>query len=359
VEQNTFNRTLLILLASVLVIGTVVFVYYNFSQKPSRSFYQSLLEKNENFAYAEGLLKSRKFDEAAQNFRLALTEANGFREVGQIKYKIAVSQSEGSNPIEGIVLLKEIAANVNYTTKIRAYSIQHIGHLLYAINTKEINDEIFKDEPYKSFLSGSENDYSIARRKLYEYASSIYPLGIPELRIAKWYSEEILRLQKLSGEDNKQKIEGMKSIIGQKMISADKYLADIVNSEQSRSFAAEVLYRKANVQADLYLAGDKNFGDPEENYKKSLNVAILKVGNESSASIRYAVFLAEMYGEKRLQDIKALLAGFYSGRYDATNTVRSIRNEKNGLLGNKNDYLLLAKLDPMWRDFLISLGWTF
>jgi len=360
VEQNTFNRTLLILLSSILVIGVVVFVYYNFSQKPRESFYQSLLGKNERFAYAEGLLKSRKFDEAAQNYKLALEKAEGFREEGQLKYKIAISQSEGSNPIEGIALLKEISANENYTPIIKAHSVQYLGHLLYAINTKEINDEIFKDEPYKSFLSESGNDSSVARRKLYEYASSIYPLGIPELRVAKWYSEEILRLQKSDDAENKEKIEEIKSIIQQKITNADKYLVSIVNDEQARSYVAEVLYRKANVQADLYLARDKNFGDPEETYKKALTVATLRVGQESSAKMYYAMYLAKMYEEERSEDIKNILKDFYVGnRYASTNTVRSIKGEKDGRLGLKSDILLLARIDTSFGKFLNSLGWVF
>ncbi|MDP2664478.1 MAG: hypothetical protein Q8O97_00690, partial [bacterium] len=130
-EQNTFNRTLLILLASVLVIGTVVFVYYNFSQKSPKSFYQSLLGKNESFAYAEGLLKSGKYDEAASQFRIALEKAEGYKEEGQLKYKIALAESFGNNPIEGIGLFKEVAANENHTSTIRAYAVQSLGNLLY------------------------------------------------------------------------------------------------------------------------------------------------------------------------------------------------------------------------------------
>ena len=291
---------------------------------------------------------------------MALEKAEGFKEEGQLKYKIAISQSEGSSPIEGVRLLKEVAANTAYTRTIRAYSVQYLGHLLYAINTKEINDEVFKDEPYKSFLSESGNDSSVARRKLYEYASSLYPLGIPELRIARWYSEEILRLQKSDGAENKEKVEGMKSIIQQKLASSDTYLASIVNDEQARSYVAEVLYRKANVQGDLYLAGDKDFGDPEETYEKSLTVATAtnKVGSESSAKVYYAMYLAKMYGKERSEDIKSLLKDFYEGsRYSKTNTVKFIRGEKDNRIGLRKSFLLLAEIDAKFHDFLLSLDW--
>jgi len=356
VEQNTFNRILLILLASVFVIGTVVFVYYNFSQKPQESFYQSLLGKNESFAYAEGLLKSGKYSEAADHYRLALAEAEGYKEEGQLKYKIAISLGEGNNPLAAVPLLKEIIANENYTPTIRAYSVQQIGHFLYSYNSEELKNEVFKDEPYRSFIA--DGDYFAARRKLFEYGSSIYPLGIPELRIAKWYSEEILRLQKLDGDENTQKTDEMKDIVRQKIANADRYLTSIVTDEQARSYVAEVLYRKANVQADLYLTGDKNLGDPEETYRKSLTIATLRVGQESSAKMYYAMYLARMYGEERSEDIKNILKDFYVGnKYASTNTVRSIKGEKDGKLGLKSDILLLARIDTSFGEFLKSLGW--
>jgi len=358
--ENSAKRTLLILLASVLVTGTVAFVYYNFSQKPQESFYQSLLEKNENFAYAEGLLKSQKFDEAAQNYKLALEDAEGFKEEGQLKYKVAISESEGSNPIEGVRLLKEVAANTSYTQTIRAYAVQYLGHLLYAINTEEINKEVFKDEPYKSFLSGSADDRSVARRKLYEYASSIYPLGIPELRIAKWYSQELVHISGpgAQGIASSTQVEEMKAIIRQKLASADSYVASIARDEQAGQYIPEVLYRKATVLGDLYISGDTSFGDPEQTYKQALTASTLRVGQESSAKFSYASYLARKYGAQRADDIKVLLKDFYAGdRYAKTNTVDMIRGEKNNLLGNKPYLLLLAKIDTNFATFLKSLGW--
>ncbi len=356
-EQNTFNRTLLILLASVLVIGIVVFAYYNFSQKPPESFYNSLLNKNESFAYAEGLLKSQRYDEAAEYFKLALKKAEGYKEEGQLKYKIAMSYSYGSNPVAGIALFKEVAANENYTPTIRAYAVQNIGNLLYSYNTPEVKTEVFKDEPYKSFWL--EDDYSLSRRKVFDYASSLYPLGIPELRIAKWYSEEILRLQKLAGAENEQKIVEMKSIIGQKLINTNKYLLDIARDEQARGYTAEVLYRKGNVLGDLLLSGDTTFADPEEAYKQALSIVTIKASPEAAAKLRYAVFLTRMYGGERVEDVKKLLSDFYVGtKYASTNTVRSIRNEKDGDLGNKDDYLLLASIDTRFAQFLRTLGWN-
>ena len=360
-ENSSVVKPILVVLAVVVVIGVLSLVYWPFqksteSQKP---FYAQMLEKNKEFAHAEGLLKSGKYDEAASYFELALDKAEGYKEEGQLKHKLAISQSLGSRPIEGITLLKEVIANENYTPMIRAYAVQQLGHLLSAYNTSEIKDEVFKDEPYKNFLA--EGDYPLALRRLYEYSSSFYPLGVPELRIARWYSTEVLKLVQGGGSDEatKNNIERMKSIIRQKLVNADKYLLEISTDEQARSYTAEVLYRKGAVLGELYLAGDTSFGDPEATFKKALELSAIRAGQESAAKLRYAVFLAEMYGEERVDDIKKLLSDFYVGtKYASTNTVRSIKNEKDGTLGNRDDYLLLASMDAQFAQFLRTLGWV-
>lgn len=360
-EINNTSKLFLILLAVATVTVASVFVYWYFqkSAEPSKPFYTQLLEKNTEFAYAEGLIKSGKYDEATNYFKLALEKAEGYKEEGQLKYKIALSQGQGSNPIESIRLMKEIAANENYTPTIRAYAVQFMGHLLYSYNTLEVKDEVFKDEPYKSFLA--DDDYSLARRKLFEYASSFYPLGVSELRVAKWYSTEILKLVQggVNEEATKNNIKEMKSIVRQKLVNADRYLRDITEDEHARSYIPEVWYRKGTVLGDMLLSGDTTFPDPEESYMRALEFSVVKTGYESTAKYSYAAFLAKMYGEKRANDIKSLLSDFYTGdKYEKTNTVRMITNEKNNLLGNKNDILLLAKIDDDFATFLKKLGWT-
>ena len=291
---------------------------------------------------------------------MALEKAEGFKEEGQLKYKIALSESSGNNPSEGIVLFKEVAANENYTPTIRAYAVQNLGSLLYSYNTPEVKTEVFKDDPYKSFWL--EDDYSLSRRKVFDYASSLYPLGISELRIAKWYTEEILESINSKNIDAspEKSIEEMKLIVREKLINTDKYLRDIAKDEQARSYIAEVLYRKGMVLGDMLLVGDTTFADPEDVFKQSLSVAA--VGNiklEASAKYTYAVFLAKMYGEKRADDIKKLLGDFYQKDvYKNTTIVRFIKNEKNNGLGQKSDIILLAKIDAKFHDFLLSLGWT-
>lgn len=356
-EKHNFSQAFFLVFAVVVIL--VVLTGWYFRGVESKPFYTQLLEKNKDFAHAESLLKSQKYDEAAEYFKLALEQAEGSKEEGQLKYKVALSDSRGSNPIEGIRLFKEVASNASYTPMIRAYAVQSIGGLLYSYNTPEVRDEVFKDEPYTSFFI--EGDYSLALRRLFEYSSSFYPLGVSELRIAKWYANEILRLSKIetSDEDTNNRIRGMKIIVGQKLSNADAYLTEIAQDEQVRAYTPEVLYRKGGVLADLYLAGDESFGDPEVAYRQSISFVGNSPSAEAAAKLGYAVFLAKMYGEARLDDIRNLLSDFYSGtKYMSTATVRSVGNQKDDMLGSRDSLLLLAELDLQFAQFLRTLGWV-
>ncbi len=228
-----------------------------------------------------------------------------------MKYKLAIALSEGGRPLEGIPLFKEIIAQPEYSNNIRAYSVQYMGHLLYSYNTPEVKNEVFKDEPYKSFYA--DGDYALARRKLFEYASSFKPLGVPELRVAKWYSAKILDRKGEPASPEKQKeVEEMVSVIKVKLANAEAYMKSVQADEFVSAYIPEVLYRKAGVLRDLDVAGVQGFENPETVYQEALKAARLKVGQESSTKIGYAIYLAQKYGEQRRGDIQNLLRDFYS-----------------------------------------------
>lgn len=355
------NKFLLYLMGTAIVLVSIFVVYkYYYGNLITKTTYTTLLDTNEEFATGEAYLRSEDYENASAHFQLAMNNAKTPNEQGQIKYKIALSYIESNKPVEAVKLLKEIVRTSNYTDIIKAYSVQQLGHIVISYNTIEIRNEVFKDEPYKSFLKDA--DDSLARRRLFEYSSSFYPLGIPELRIANWYAYHVLELVKSGKHDKEtlQNIEEMKIIIREKLINADKYLASISNDQNAVSYLPEIWYRKGTVLGNLYLSGDTSFGDPEEAFKKALQYSTIIVGMESSAKYSYAIFLAKAYGNKREQDIKALLNDFYVGnKYIKTPTTRMIKGEKDNLLGNKNDIILLSEIDPNFKLFLINLGWEF
>lgn len=328
-------------------------IFYNLGQ---RSFFERLVDKNAEFAKGEELLRAQNYIEAIEHFELALANAEGFKEEGEIKYRIAMSFGLDGEPVQAIKLLKEVAGNENYSKEIRAYSIQRIRTVLNIYNTPIVREEVFKDEPYKSFLS--EGDYFLTLRKLSEYAASFYPLGLSEVRVARWYSSEILEISEDGINDAEtEEVERLKRIIREKITSAEKYLSSIGEDGRVRLDQSEVEEEIGNVLADLYLAGNKSFGDPEVYYERAL-ISASAPSPEAGVRLSYAIFLTKMYGEDRRENIEDLLNDFSKEeKYTSANIARILENKENLNASYKNNILLLAQTHPEFKEFIKIFGW--
>ncbi|MEX2013345.1 MAG: hypothetical protein WD897_00305 [Parcubacteria group bacterium] len=351
-EQNNFNRTWLVLLALVFAVGAAIFIYYNFFQKPqeSLSFYDNLVASNNDFAGGESFYKVGDYTRAIAAYEDALDDAKTPDEQGQILYKIALAHISNYEPFKAIPIFKEVAAGLNYPLTTRAYAVQSMGQAFYSFSDLNVTAEIFKDEPYKSMYDAEK--IPLSYRKLFEYASSFYPLGIPETRIAQWYAQSIV-----SGRS--EKILFAKNIIRLKLENADNDVARTRGREEKGgNYIPEILTRKAYVLGLLSQAGDESLGNPEEAFAEALMVAQVVPAYEAQAKYFYALFLAEKYGSERSQAIQSVLSDFYqTTRYKDTAIVQFIKNEKNNTTMTRTKILLLAELDPQFKEFLKTLGW--
>jgi len=369
-NNHIVKQILLVCIVIIFCIVAVVAFFYIQNQsvntspsvtndvEENMSFYNNLLKKNTNFESAEQLFSARKYTESITEYTRALESTTDIKEEGQIKYKLALAHEYNNQPIEAIVNYKEVVANESYARQLRAYAVQRMIGMLYSYNTQEVRDEIYKGEPYESFIVERR---SLTDKKLVEYGSLIQPLGVLELRLAGWYVDDYIRLSSLNSTDAvvQNEIQSLKSLIQQKIINADAYIVAISNDPQQRNYLPEVLRRKAMILGDLYIAGDSDFSDPEEAFRKAIQASIISVGDEATTKFRYAVFLGKMYGEERSDEIKALLSDFYeTSRYAQTSVVRMIRSEKDGGAGSKVGILLLAEIDSRFGEYLKTLGWT-
>ncbi len=320
--------------------------------------YRDFLEENEHFANAERLFKGGKYADAEIEYIEGLKTTENLKEEGQVKYKLAQTLVKLDKIAEGVALYKEIVAHEGYTDIIRAYSVQQLGALLYQYNSEEVRDMVFAGEPYQNFVV--ENDWAQSRMKLFDYGSSFYPLGVLELRVAQWYSEQIVILsqEESPATSTRAEIERMKLHVRQRLGNADQYLEKVVEDDQAKNYMPEVMRRKASVLGDMFIAGDTSFPDPIPVYKEALVFSSLNVFQEATTKYNYATFLAGAYGSDKKDEVISLLKGFYENdRYAHTSVVQMIRNEEDNLLGYRDRILLLAEIDPLFREYLRSLGW--
>lgn len=315
---------------------------------------------NSDFAAAMQYQRERKYDLALQSYQKALSSAEDSVQEAQIKYRIALVTELQGNYAEAIRLFKAIAADPSNYEFVRAYSVQEIGRMYYTYyddrSGSQIPTETFKDPPYSSFKEGS-GDMNLAYRKLFEYAASIYPLGVSEARIAHWYSTELLK----EATTTTQGISYV-SIIQESIRKAEADIQRTIDDPPAATLIPETYMRIGLTLANLASVGAAGFEEAEQRLQQALQyTSVLGISPGNFQAYNYATFLASTYGAARATDIQKILSAFSISRsaeiqpivvnfYRAANTDPTLEEQKKRLA-------LLGKIDPNFKTYLVSLGW--
>lgn len=332
------------------------------SESQNKDFYTPLVQSNKDFAQGENFFQAQDYSRAVESYEAALARATSVQDESQIRYKIALALRYGNDPVKAIALFKEVAKNPEYPDRTRAYAVQAMGQAFYSFNDPIVTQEIFKDSPYKEMYDPE--NIPLSYRKLFEYGSAFYPLGISQLRVADWYAKEILRLHFQPGgaETYAAAIADYKQVIKKKFELADADIMATANRryEAGANYIPEMTTKKAYILGQVSLTGDESLGNPEEAFDKALVAGAVNNVYDAQAKYHYALFLAQKYGTLRAAEIQNTLKDFYaSNRFDNTGMVRFLKNEKNNNTGSKERILLLAEIDPEFKNYLIKLGWQF
>lgn len=372
--------------AAVLLIGVLIVVlvlmgaaYYFFTQAKSsqsssalpvynakNTANDTLTKNNPSFAQAEVTLGSQATTSTSQEnalasiplYQQALADATDNIQRAQVAYKIARAEEKAGQYVNAINDFKSLAASTTVLKIVRAYSVQSMGDMFYTYNDPAIKEETFRDAPYSAMVV--KGDTAQTYRHLFEYAVSLYPLGLSETRIADWYANDLLALYASSKNPSSTVVSKDLGRIAQSLALADKDLKRMESEKNAKFDAPEVLQRKAVVIGKLARIGKATPSDAEASFKTAQNMSSLLEGKPNGfTSYLYADFLANAYGKTRLTDIQAQLSNIYAVRSTSTDpVVLFLTNEKTNTLNVKQSLVNLAALDPKFKTYLTSLGWT-
>ncbi len=319
-----------------------------------------IADSNEEYRLAVTLRKDGNYLKAIQMYEEALKKTSSLEERAQIEYEIGATWNFSGDPITAIRTLKKVVENPQYPRILRADAVQLMGEVFYWRSDRVTFDEIFKDEPYRSLLVPGKINTSL--KNLFEYASSIYPLAYAELRAAQFYAAKILNVQRagLTVSSEGLSINEMKSLIRQKIINADRDVENIMKQYPTDVRIYNAQQKKAIIAGLLYLSGDDSFGDPIQLYEDAYRNALVQgYFNQAAFTLfNFASFLVRS-GTGNEGKIKNLLTELYTSTDFKKNTsiFQFLKNEEKNVSGAREDILLLAQIDPGFKDFLISLGW--
>ena len=361
------NKNLLfgLLSVAILLIGGGVWYYLAFtptSYSVTETPKAVLTQQNQDYADAVAYAKAGKHDLALQSYEKALLLAEDETQAAQIRINIAVTNEKLHNYAAAIAGFKAIAASTTSYPTARAYAVQEMGLMYYTFvgtdDRKTITAETFKDAPYDSFWTS--DNVNLSYTKLFEYATSFYPLGPSEARIAYGYANEIIGTFK--GATTTPQAKAYLTTIMQSIQAADAGVNRMKGIPEEALLIPETLIRAGTALSILVPVGAASPEQAEPYFRAGVAYSTTlgyKLG--SFNTFNYAAFLVDQYGAKRSADIQTLLLPFRVGN-DAQiypNIVTFFRTARTDttLAKSRAQLVKMGRIDAGFKTYLISLGW--
>ena len=286
---------------------------------------------------------------------------------------LALALIYGENPDlkRGMEMLKATAVNESYPKVRRAVDVQHIVDVIGFYDKNALKEYVFVGAPFDSFYK--EEKLGLAKRRLDEWADELWPIAVPNYRIALWYANQLLA-DKIKPRLSASKKTEYTNVLQQRLERADAIFATVPMEgrdswDKDRLLLAYLT--KAKILERLYIingkadVADRNEADTYFNLALEVNDAVfVPKGYGVWPPFHYAAFLAETGAKNQVNvdKIKSLLAPLYAANRDKNerffNRLKNVSDDPSDEQYLKQQVLLLVQIDPQFRGLLKELGWT-
>ncbi len=336
--------------------------------------YAVLTQRNTAFVEAEQLVRGGDYSGAREKYIEALRSAQDSVQKSQIQYKMAATFEYLGDYVGAIRELKKIVADPSTNDIFRSYAVMRMGSIFYVYGYGQdldpIVEETFTGEPYASFRK--DGDVYLAYRRLYEYSSSFYPAALSELRIGDWYANDI---RSRAASSTYEQLRPELDIVLKKIANAARDAKRIEKDPNEIGLLPDIYMRQGEIIAKLaFLA--RVAGEPvltqareqgiafeiaESSYERALLLRTTQGGERGQDGMErfmYASFL-QRYFPERESDIKEIIAPFYKTHAYKTAPISIfLRAQSNADTWMNKSLIGMAAIDPQFKGFLMSLGWT-
>ena len=300
-------------------------------------------ETNPDFSDGKELFSEGKYAEARARFEAALPDVRQYGGESRIRFAIALSMWNEGDLLGSIEVFKSVAANDTYSSITRAHAARSLGEL--SVNPDPaVRAAIFSAEPYASFLTESPG---VSARRIYEYASALYPTALSELRVAAWHAN-VLEVGVRSNEEK----EESRLIVEEKLMSAERDMARITPGTFEAMTIPTILRTRAIVLGRMANAGYGSFDDADTAFKVALDSASGNTLDDARARYWYSVFLAN---SDMVDQAIAMLTQVIADT-TAENILANLVNPRYSTDGEAEALRQMAS-DPAVAAFLTEHGW--
>lgn len=368
------NKKRLIILVgiSIVVLATAVILAANFLGL------FNVFKKQDDFSKPLNYLNSldpEKTSLAIPELEKIIKSPASRQNEAYAKILLALAYFNIGKPVESAGLFKEVAKNDEYPNKQRALAVYHLIQIANNQGLDFFRQYILNDEPFKSFYTETNADpgdnASLAIRKMAEWEDSLSPSVMANYRIANWYAEKLFENELRPFLTDFEKDEYNKILI-QKLQKADEFFAQWplqIMESGDRGILSSIYLQKGVIYEKHYLVSGISSSKitAENSYKEAAKLhqsVFLPKKLKLEIPFYYAAFLAEIYGKSRLVEIRKLTEPIHDS------AVSEIKKDeaflaflKNGkvlpeIRFAKRALLMLAKVDPDFKNLLKNLGWS-
>jgi len=364
-NSNLKTSVLLGILALFLVVlGVIGWREYVISKSHSAqtpTLYSTLEEENAAYKAALVAEEGGHYDVAIASYLDASSTAKSVEERFVVQIRLAGAYIQANRQQDAVALLKSLAADTTYTPPLRAYAVYLMGSLFSGSSKDGMTQAIFSTEPYKSL--SVDGNTPLSYRRLFGYAARISPNAYSDVQIAYWYAGR--------ARASYQNPSHYASSTAEYIRTAHAWLtkADTDPSWDNTTFASVqdrlfLLLRRAMTVVRLSDARDPAAGDPETIFKQLIaQTPEYPQGSlDAYARLQYAYYLYQGSGSKRAADIAQVLAPLAASNRDVNADISArtflASSAKDASLGNRDVIVGIAAIDPVFKQYLSSLGWS-
>jgi tetratricopeptide (TPR) repeat protein len=362
---------ILIFLAACIVVAALVLYIFHSSpsstsapvqQIPFAQMNTETAQDNSAFAQALQLESQGMYTEAIAQLQSALHSTDDAIQTSDILSHLEQDYETTGQYANAIQTLQQIAGTSTYAPVTRAYAVEQMGLLYVRYPNASSTSDLFDQAPYENLYVTMNTNRTA--RNLFLYSTTIAPLPISEYYIAESYANSIFNqglLQQASSTAQKAKLATLEQELVSSFRDGDTALAAITAKPPTSVYLLNAQAMRAVVLGSLQQVGNTSFGDATQAFQSVLTAYDSQnAGNDGSVRLQYAYFLANTYGTSRASDIRSVLAPIYQGQSRGGPITQNVLK---GYIGapatpTKTSLVLLSTIDPDFKTFLISLGWT-
>jgi hypothetical protein len=368
--MNRKGWILIVLAVCVVAAGLVLYYWHGKTTGPANVTEQNLpvaqinsqtAEQNSTFAEAVQSESHGQYAAAITQLQEALystsdpTQTNAILSHLQQDYELVGDYSDA------VRTLQQIAGTSAYPQVSRAFAVEELGLLYVRYPDASSTLQIFSESPYRDLYVATSTN--LTTRHLFSYATTIYPLPISEYYIAQSYANVMLN-QKVLGQSSST-AEIVSATLKQKLVSSfqdgNAALEAVSQHPPTAIYILNAKLMNAIVLESLQRLGDTSLGDAGQAFQALLTAYDSQdPADDGSVRLQYAYYLMNIYGTSRASDIRSILEPISrSPSHGGIVTVNVLK----GYIGTpvspaKTAVVVLSTLDPDFKAFLVSLGWT-